>query len=105
MLVIPRATMLIAANMCPVNDQDEGTNPKRRKTLALCWACSAFFPSFYLLPQFLWQVTQNHHIFQEVLRTITCYAALRRAGPSQHHMPGTPGQLTSEGQVGSKGVS
>ena len=70
MLVIPGPAMLIAANMCPVNDQDEGANPKRRKTSALCWAGSAFL-HLYLLPQFLWQVTQNHHIFQEVLRTIT----------------------------------
>ena len=52
MLVIPGPAMLIAANMCPVNDQDEGANPKRRKTSALCWAGSAFL-HLYLLPQFL----------------------------------------------------
>ena len=37
--------------------------------------------------------TQNHH-------SVTLPS---RAGLSQHHMPGTPESLTSDGQVGSKG--
>lgn len=94
--------MLIAANMCPVNDQDESANPKRRKTSALCWAGSAFLSSLFIAsvslagnsesPHFPGS-TQNHHSVM----------LPSGAGLSQHHMPGTPESLTSEGQVGSKG--
>ena len=64
------AAMLIIANMCLINDQDESINPKRRKTSALCWAGSAFLPSLFTASVSLAVnsesshfpgSTQNHH--------------------------------------------
>ena len=102
MLVTPGAAMLIAADLCLLNVRDESANPKRRNILALCWACTDFLPSLFTALISLAGDsesphspggTQNHH-------SIVLPSGM---GLSQHHMPGTPGSWTPEGQVESKG--